>query len=127
MIDKKKNGHIKLPHKHGEGGQAIVDRMPEELAFARGSDMFSLLSDMSRLKIFWILCHCEECVINIAAALEMSSPAVSHHLKLLKNAGYLISRKEGKEVYYSLAKTEDAKKLHLLVDTFFEKKNCEII
>ncbi|MDD6598560.1 MAG: ArsR family transcriptional regulator [Anaerovibrio sp.] len=31
--------------------------------------------------MFWILCHCEECVLNIAALLNMSSPAVPHHLR----------------------------------------------
>ena len=42
---------------------------------------------------------CEECVLNISAMLEMSSPAVSHHLRPLKNSGLIVSRREGKEVY----------------------------
>ena len=41
-------------------------------------------------------------MINISAMVEMSSPAVSHHLKLLKSANLITSRREGKEVYYSL-------------------------
>ena len=57
----------------------------------------SLLSDPSRLRIFWLLCHCEECVMNISALVDMSSPAVSHHLRNLKASGLIVSRREGKE------------------------------
>ena len=42
---------------------------------------------------FWLLCHCEECVINIVALVEMSSPAVSHHLKQLRSGGLITSRR----------------------------------
>ena len=63
------------------------------------------LGDPSRLRIFWLLCHCEECVLNIAAIVNMSSPAVSHHLRLLKSSGLIVSRREGKEMYYRTADT----------------------
>ena len=74
------------------------------------------LGDPSRLRIFWLLCHCEECVINIAAATGMSSPAVSHHLKLLKAAGLIVSSRNGKEMYYKAADTDMVLKLHLTIE-----------
>ncbi|MBR6931950.1 MAG: helix-turn-helix transcriptional regulator, partial [Bacteroidales bacterium] len=50
---------------------------------------------MNPIRIFWILCHYEECVVNIAAMMNMSSPATAHHLRLLKESGLIVSRKEG--------------------------------
>lgn len=65
---------------------------------------------------FWLLCHCEECVINLSAMVDMSSPAVSHHLKQLKSAGLIVSRREGKEVYYRAADTEPARQFHHMIE-----------
>jgi DNA-binding transcriptional ArsR family regulator len=50
----------------------------------------------------------------------MSAPAVSHHLRILKKSGIIISRREGKEVYYTLSDTPQAKLLHRSVDALFE-------
>ena len=74
------------------------------------------LGDPSRLQIFWLLCHCEECVVNIAALVGMTSPAVSHHLRLLKASGLITSRRDGKEMYYKAAETELAQMLHHTVE-----------
>ena len=76
------------------------------------ADIFKLLSDGSRLHLFWLLCHCEECVINLSAMMGMSSPAISHHLKQLKDAGLIVSRRDGKEVYYKAADTPTTQILH---------------
>ena len=65
----------------------------------------------------------EECVSDIAAAVNMSSPAVSHHLRNLKQSGLIISRREGKEVLYTLAKTKEAILVHQMIDDIFEI-NC---
>ena len=92
--------HSHLPHNHGQEIESLLTNLPKSIDFANISELFRQLSDCSRIKIFWILCHCEECVINLSAMMDMSSPAVSHHLKLLKSAGLITSRREGKEVYY---------------------------
>jgi len=75
-----------------------------------------LLSDNTRLRLFWILCHCEECPLNLSALLGMSSPALAHHLKLLKTAGLIQSRREGKEVYYRAADTPCVRALHPMIE-----------
>ena len=80
------------------------------------AEVFSQLSDPTRLRIFWMLCHCEECVINIASMLEMSSPAVSHHLRSLRSTGLIVSRREGKEVFYRAAESEVAQLLHHMIE-----------
>lgn len=89
-----------LPHDHGQDMELNPERLPKTEAFKIVSDLFKQMCDESRIRIFWILCHCEECVINLAAMMDMSSPAVSHHLRQLKTSGFVVSRREGKEVYY---------------------------
>ncbi len=105
-----------LPHDHGQQIEHQLDAMPKEEDFQIVSDLFKLLCDRSRVRIFWLLCHCEECVLNIAAIVNMSSPAVSHHLRLLKNSGLIVSRREGKEMYYRTADTELAQMLHHMIE-----------
>ncbi len=104
---------LKLPHSHSAGTH--TENLYKELQnlsdFEAVSDIFKQLSDPTRVRIFWLLSHCEECVINIAALLDMSSPAVSHHLNSLTESGLLVSRREGKEVYY---KADDTRRIYLL-------------
>ena len=84
------------------------------------AEVFKQLGDTTRIRIFWLLCHCEECVLNISAMMKMSSPAVSHHLRPLKNSGRVVSRREGKEVYYRAADTEQSRLLHQMIERVME-------
>ena len=111
-----------LPHDHGTGTAALLEHRPSQKSFETVASEFQLISDSTRLSIFWLLCHSEDCVINIAAAAGMSSPAVSHHLRLMKQAGLIDSRKVGKEVYYRLADTKEAQLLHQAVDSILQIK-----
>ena len=105
-----------LPHDHGNYAHHILEHMPDNQDFSVMADLFKQLSDPTRVRIFWILCHCEECVINLSAMMEMSSPAVSHHLKQLRAAGLISSRREGKEVYYKAADGLQARLLHNMIE-----------
>ena len=111
--------HLHLPHDHGNHSVHILEHMPEQGDFQTASELFKQLSDPTRVRIFWILCHCEECVINLSAMMEMSSPAVSHHLRQLKTAELVSSRREGKEVYYRAADDEKARALHDMIEKMF--------
>jgi DNA-binding transcriptional ArsR family regulator len=104
-----------LPHNHGDVSK-VLQMMPEDSIFQDMADTLNLLSDGTRLKIFWLLCHSEECVCNIASAVDMSAPAVSHHLRILKQAGLLHVTRKGKEIHYRIADTEQAVLLHYIVD-----------
>ena len=111
-----------LPHRHGEGQteEYLREQLDRPETFQNVADTFRLLDDTSRVRIFWLLCHCEECVINISAMVDMSSPAVSHHLRQLKANGLIVSRREGKEVYYRAADTEESQLLHQAIEQIME-------
>lgn len=111
----------KMPHDHGDI-TSVLETMPGKEICGKTADTFKQLSDGTRLQIFWLICHSEECVANIAAAVDMSAPAVSHHLRCLKQAGLIIGRRFGKEVRYSLADTEEAQLVHCIVDQLVKSK-----
>lgn len=111
-----------LPHQHGEGPhtQRIQAQLEQTGDFQTIADVFKQLGDPTRVRIFWLLCHCEECVVNISAMLGMSSPAVSHHLRPLKDSGLVVSRRDGKEVYYRAADTTQSRLLHQMMERVME-------
>lgn len=112
----------KLPHNHNEGKetQTIQEQLSNIEDFQTIAEIFKQLGDTTRIRIFFLLCHCEECVINISAMLDMSSPAVSHHLRPLRNSGLIVSRREGKEVYYRAADTPQSRLLHQMIEQVME-------
>ena len=110
----------RLPHDHGTHTMEIFEGTFEHKSFEDVADIFGVLADATRLKVFCLLCHAEDCVVNIAAAVGMSSPAVSHHLKVLKANKLISSHKVGKEVYYTVADTKEAELLHEAVDHMME-------
>lgn len=105
-----------LPHDHGQPMEHELTQMPDMKNFQILANIFRQLGDGSRIRIFWLLCHCEECVINLSSMVSMSSPAVSHHLRQLKLGGLIVSRRRGKEVYYRAADTEQAHLLHHMIE-----------
>lgn len=109
---------IELPHDHG--GNVDIEKLMAHVGgvdrFDEVAELFKQLSDPTRVRIFWLLCHCEECVMNISAIMGMSSPAVSHHLKALKSAGLVSSVREGKEVYYSVPDTPKCSFFHKAIE-----------
>ncbi len=112
---------LDLPHDHGQPITRIMEHSPSAEEFQDISLLLRQLGDGNRLRLFWILCHCEECVINLSSMMDMSSPAVSHHLKQLRTSRLITSRRDGKEVYYRAADNAQARVLHRLVETLVEQ------
>lgn len=111
--------HTGLPHDHGEEQNhtaAMQELLRDGAHFQNIAVIFRQLGDPNRIRIFWLLCHCEECVVNIAAMVDMSSPAVSHHLRVLKDSGLLSSRREGREVYYRASDAAQSRLLHEMIE-----------
>ena len=110
-----------LPHDHSGGAMLRLQESVETIGgFQTVADIFKLLSDSSRVRIFWLLCHYRACVTNIAALLQMSNPAVSHHLRPLKASGLIVSQRAGREVYYKAADTVQAQLLHRMLEQVME-------
>lgn len=66
------------------------------------ADIFKVFGDATRVKILHLLTISELCVCDISVALDMTQSAISHQLRVLKQAGLVKNRKDGKVVYYSL-------------------------
>jgi ArsR family transcriptional regulator len=66
------------------------------------SELFKALGDETRTKILYLLAEGELCVCDLADALAMSLPAVSHHLRLLKVMRLVRYRRQGKQAFYRL-------------------------
>lgn len=107
---------IELVAKDQKKEDDLLTRMPRENEVLEVSNAMKQLGDPSRLRIFWLLCHREECVLDIAALVDMSSPAVSHHLRLLKAGKLISSKRNGKEMYYKAADNEIAQVLHHTIE-----------
>lgn len=75
--------------------------LPETKA-SRLADLFSSLSDASRVRLIAVLLEEELSVGSLAAALGMSESAVSHQLRGLRQLRLVRSRREGRRVFYSL-------------------------
>ena len=88
--------NMQLPHNHGQAVEQELENMPSTGDFQTAANIFKQLSDSSRIRIFWLLCHCEECVINLSAMVNMSSP--------------------GKEVYYKASSSMSAQLLHHMIE-----------
>ena len=82
-----------------ENGADITIENEMENAVA---DIFKVFGDATRIKILHLLITSELCVQAISSALDMTQSAISHQLRVLKQAGLVKNRKEGKVVYYSL-------------------------
>ena len=67
------------------------------------ADLFKVFADSTRIRILHCLMDKENCVGDIATALEMSQTAISHQLRVLKQSHLVRCRRDGKQMYYSLA------------------------
>ena len=90
-------------HVHEDIISSVLAAMPEESKLYRLSELYKLFGDMTRIKILYVLLKSEMCVCDIARLLNMTTSAISHQLKLLKQASLVKFRREGKTVFYSLA------------------------
>lgn len=81
----------------------IEDGMPSESVITNLADFYKVFGDVTRVKILCVLFQSELCVCDLAEVLGMTQSAVSHQLRVLKQAKLVKNRRDGKIVYYSLA------------------------
>ena len=77
--------------------------MPTEDQMYDLAELFKVFGDSTRIRILYVLFEADVCVCDIAEALNMTQSAISHQLRILKQAKLVSARREGKSVIYSLA------------------------
>lgn len=80
----------------------VRDNMLDDEILYDLAEFFKVFGDSTRIKIIHALFMAEMCVCDISALLSMNQSAISHQLKILRQAKLVKSRREGKVVYYSL-------------------------
>lgn len=88
---------------HEDTVKKVISDMPEEEKLYDLAELFKVFGDSTRIKILYALFEAELCVCDIAQLLNVSQTAVSHQLRVLKTNKLVKCRKEGKNVFYSLA------------------------
>lgn len=80
----------------------VGENMPKEESLYDLAELFKVFGDTTRIKILYALFAAEMCVCDIAVLLNMTQSAISHQLRVLKQARLVKYRKAGKVVYYTL-------------------------
>lgn len=70
--------------------------------FARAAELFHALSDVTRLEILEMLRSGERCVCELTDDLDAAQSRLSFHLRVLRDAGFVVDRKEGRWSYYTI-------------------------
>ena len=81
----------------------LLSDMPPEEELYDLADFFKVFADCTRIRILCTLLCGEMCVSEIGDALDMTQSAISHQLRVLKQAKLVKNRREGKTIYYSLS------------------------
>ncbi|MBR4530776.1 MAG: helix-turn-helix transcriptional regulator [Lachnospiraceae bacterium] len=88
---------------HPEKVRIVRASMPDEDEIADLAELFKVFGDSTRMRILFALFDTEICVCDLAEALSMTQSAVSHQLRILKQAHLVGNRREGKSIFYFLA------------------------
>ncbi|AOT72337.1 ArsR/SmtB family transcription factor [Geosporobacter ferrireducens] len=87
---------------HNDVVEMVKEKMPAEETLYDLAELFKVFGDTTRIKILCALFEAEMCVCDIAILLGMNQSAISHQLRVLKQARLVKYRRDGKVVYYSL-------------------------
>lgn len=87
---------------HADVVERIHDALPAEEHLYDLAELFKVFGDSTRIRILYALSESELCVGDISQILSLSQSAVSHQLKILKDAKLVRFRREGKVIFYSL-------------------------
>ena len=98
----------KIPHcrgclPHPDRIAHAMGQMPNDSELFSLADFYKIFGDSTRIRILFVLYDTELCVCDIAELLGMTVSAISHQLRILKQARLVKFRRAGKTVFYSLA------------------------
>ena len=90
-------------HVHDDVCEQVFVDMPSEDTLYDVAELFKIFGDSTRSRILSALTQAEMCVCDIGSVLNMTKSAVSHQLRILRQAKLVKNRRCGKEIFYSLA------------------------
>lgn len=96
------NDVCETEHEHSETVERVISMMPDEGELYDLAELFKVFGDSTRVRILSALFCSELCVCDICSVLNMNKSAISHQLRILRQTKIVKSRREGKEVFYSL-------------------------
>ncbi len=95
--------HCEIHETHEDIVRTVLEQMPDEDELYDLAELFKVFGDSTRIRILFALFEADICVCDLAESLRMTQSAVSHQLKLLKQAGLVRGTRDGKQIIYSLA------------------------
>lgn len=101
--EEKKCCHEHSHHDHDELLHKVKHELPTDELLMELADLYKIFADSTRVKIMYALFEEEMCVCAIAELLNMNQSAISHQLKVLKDANLVKNRRDGKTIYYQLS------------------------
>ena len=81
---------------------AVHASLPDEETLYDLAELFKIFGDSTRIRILYVLFEAEVCVCDLAEVLNMTTSAISHQLRILKQNKLVKSRRQGKSIFYSL-------------------------
>lgn len=81
----------------------VTENMPDEDSLYDLAELFKVFGDSTRIRILFVLFESEVCVCDLAETLGMTQSAISHQLRILKSSRLVKNRRDGKQIFYSLA------------------------
>lgn len=109
---------------HNESIEFVRENMIDNYYSSKLSLLFKVFGDDTRVRILLSLLNKELCVCDISNLLNMTHSAISHQLKVLRDMDLVKTRKEGKEVYYSLGDSHVEVILNIGIEHIMEEKNA---
>lgn len=109
-----------VEHVHNEVVERVTVDMPDEDLLVDAAELFKIFGDSTRIRILSALTKAELCVCDICTILNMTKSAVSHQLRILRQAKLVRNKRVGKEVYYSLDDDHVYKIIELALDHLSE-------
>lgn len=106
--------------------QDIIDKvskvMPDEAVLYDAAELLKVFGDSTRIRIIFVLGQSEMCVCDIANLLEMTQSAISHQLRILKQARLVKARRSGKTIFYSLCDAHVQRIFYCAMEHVMEQK-----
>ena len=103
MVSGKFDSNKDYIHTQEDIVEVLEKTMPQEEVLYDLAELFKVFGDSTRIRILYVLFETEMCVYDLSKILNVTQSAISHQLRVLKQNKLVKFRREGKNIFYSLA------------------------